>query len=194
MTRFTCKVFALALALLSLPAAAAPIQWELSGNFDGGGNIAGTFTYDFISTTAGLILGWDIQVFGGDEATFPPFAYTPPATAAYTIQSPPGRQATLIFTGPPILIEPDQPARPRQLRITPSLALDGSVDFVPLFTMLNSVDLGAEECYNCAPFRHIGSGAIQRVSKAVPEPSTLVLWAVGGLLVLGARLRQQKRA
>ncbi len=136
-----CALF----AVPALPAGAASITWMLRDvTFDDGGTASGTVEYD---ADLDAIVSWNVSVSGGDTETFPPLSYTP------------GTGGALTFDGghsePTLRL--DIAGTTRQLRMTPTTALDGSARIVSLMPG-TIAGLGGEECFNCSPFRLITGG------------------------------------
>lgn len=67
-------VFACVLGLAAHSAAwAVPLTWTISGTFDDGGTLNGSFVYD---ADTDMVSNWNLMVAGGDTA-LPTFTYTP---------------------------------------------------------------------------------------------------------------------
>lgn len=169
------------LLLLFIPQAhATPISWSFQDAlFDDGGAINGSILYD--SDTSSF-LDWDISVTGGDLLTFPEFTYNNLTSSS-----------SVILSGDPegIFLFSDLIPN-RQLRITATELLDGSLASVALAPGGGFGTLGGEECFNCSPFRLITGGSLLMAS--VPEPPVLLLMAMGGGIFLSLRKLGARRS
>jgi hypothetical protein len=158
MRNFSRSFAAAWLLLMSATGLAATHTWTVSGTFSDGGTVAGTLVYD---ATTGTVVTWNLGVAGGNTASFAQRIYTPANTTESTLALG-GGQPTLLFGAT------DEGTR--ELRITPSAALDGSVSLV---TMDVAFSL---ECFNCAPLRTISAGHFSLQAPAI-APLT---WTVTG--------------
>jgi uncharacterized repeat protein (TIGR01451 family) len=147
-----CVAVCFALSLASGTASAATLTWTITGGiFTDAGVFSGSFVKDAAQERPS---NWNITVAGGG-AQFPAYNYTPANSVAGLLSYPPNTQPTHLFI--------DNTPRKRQLRITPSSALDGSVATVPLSRLGSN---GHVECFNCAPFRDVISGSFVLTSAA----------------------------
>lgn len=185
----------LAIFSISFSSHAVPIQWEFQSTiFEDSGTVTGYFVYD---SEIARLYAWDIDITGGDTTRFPEFTYSSLTGTSRVISQLSGRpERSLGFLESGIIppFDPNGQARERALRIRPLLALDGSVDIVPLLTNSPNGPLqsNAEECWYCFEFRRIYSGSLSFVSyrdaddfKEVTEPVSAFL-ALLGVLGLGA--------
>jgi len=58
--------------------AAASLEWQVSGTFNDGGSVTGTFIYD--PTGFDPVQIFDLTTSGGNTTLFPPFTFTPPSS------------------------------------------------------------------------------------------------------------------
>ena len=173
---------------------AVPITWNIvGGTFSDGGTFSGTFTYDYDNTNlVGSITDWNIVVTGGDTTIFPDFTYDSNNGTAKRFLSIAASNAGL---EPMLWFESDvtnQFRRTRELRITPLASLDGSLSTVGItpasLIPTNLVSSGAEECFQCSPFRSVTGGNF--VMATIPEPSTVALLGFGLLGIVSAYRRR----
>jgi hypothetical protein len=161
------RICGFVLALLAGGAvSAATVTWTVTGGtFSDGGTVSGTFVQDTASNTA---TSGNLSVAGGG-ASFPARSYTPANSTVSTLLLIGGTQPSLLFHATDEF--------PRELRLTPVSALDGSVASVNLDVAF--VD-GNVECFNCSPFRPITTGSLVLTSaapavtlvSAAPNPAT----------------------
>lgn len=177
---FTKKIRAATLLITSALAIAplsfgASVTWYLNDvAFSDGATASGNFIWDADTQT---LSDWDISTTAG---VLPGFTYTPTdSSGGNYYQGVSGYQSQFLFMAD---------SSTRLLGMTPVAALTdagGTVD----------IDLrsgaGGRECYNCAPYRNIVSGAFQTAS-AVPEPGSLTLLGLGLLAIGVVRAKAQK--
>lgn len=181
------------LLFLNGAAYAIPIEWEFdSVYFDDGGVVSGSFIYD---NDTGGVFNWSVLVSGGDENAFSPFEYSYHTGGAGSSAQPLyGRSERAIIFDEISQMPPSNNLFNRQLRITPSETLDGSVANVNLLYLLG--DIGSEECWSCSPYREIVSGSLSLITirddfiLPVSEPFNISLFAffLFGLVRLKTRL------
>ncbi|CAG0954610.1 hypothetical protein BURK1_00386 [Burkholderiales bacterium] len=160
--RLTVAILALG---LTFTAEAAVRYWLLQGvMFDDGTSVSGSFAYDDV---ADVPTTWNLRVQGG--ANFLPYTYLPGNTPiAYTDAGFFSSLPTIIFRSP----EGGDGFSPRELRITPVTALDGSPGTVAIDVATAGGGSGSLECYNCGGARLIVAGTLQHVM--LPPPVALV--------------------
>ena len=167
MLRRAVMVVCLSLWLASGVASAASLTWSISGGtFADGGTVSGTFEQNPVRPRPST---WNLSVAGGG-ILFPARSYSPSNSRERKLLWPPNPQETYRFKA--------TNEGTRELRLTPSIPLDGSATTVPL-SFLN--DQGSIECFNCAPSRLLTTGVVQLVSAAptlilvsvAPDPTTV---------------------
>ena len=153
-----------AVLLLAAGAASASIIFSLDGvTFDDGGMVDGTFT---TSDDLMTLLDYNLTTSGGSLLGF---TYTP-ATAPLNFSSLPSILVVETSTNNPIL----------ELTFT-SLTATGSAITIAPFASFEQV--GADH-------RDVTAGQVTAGTTSVPEPSTILLLAVGAIaLVVGRRRR-----
>ncbi|MFN7923054.1 MAG: PEP-CTERM sorting domain-containing protein [Bryobacteraceae bacterium] len=164
----------LAAVFLGGSLAASPLTWHVTGAFDDGGTLSGSFVYDAITTN---ISSWNIQATGGNTATFPNITY---ATNA----------SVLPFNGSQFAVFFD-PASTRRLILQMTAPLPDAGGTIPLISFIDNTNFSGE-CFNCTPTRFLVDGGslsairIDRVS-STPEPGSLAMLGAGGLVLFSRK-------
>jgi hypothetical protein len=151
-----------ALLCVSQGAASVSYLWALSNvQFEDGAAAQGQFSYD---SATGEVSSFNLRVTDGPN--YLSFTYLPGNALAY--QSAAGDpQPGIVFRSPN-----GGGALPRDFRITPATALDGSLSTVSIDLATHAGGSGSIECYNCAFARRIVSGSLLKV--LLPPPVALV--------------------
>jgi uncharacterized repeat protein (TIGR01451 family) len=156
---------------LVVSASAASAQthtWNLSGvQFGDGTSATGWISYDQGTNT---VLNWFVAVQAG---TLTARTYYPGNSTGRTLAFG-GAQRTIFLEE-----WPSPPGGQRQFRITPSTPLDGTSTTVPL-----DLSAGAEECFNCSPFRSIVAGSFT-FSRTMTVRVAATMSVTGGFQVGG---------
>jgi len=164
----------LAVGLMAGPIAAnaAPIKWTVSGLFDDGGTLSGSFT---VETDTNSMVDWSIVTTSG--STLPGFTYDMSSSGFFGFN---------VFATNPnsvVLYRIDPFAQPYiQLGFTSSLFTPGTISLDT-----TGFDAGSWECNNCDPSRFLTSGT----ATSVPEPGTLALLGLG---LAGLGLSRRRKA
>lgn len=192
MNRLNRTLITLSLLLWGQQAFAVPIAWNLEDvTFSDGGTLNGSFMFD--SETDSLT-NWSILSSGGDILNFPEFTYDTSNSIIAIVDAPSwynstpaGPEGTFYFSS---RNTPNEFNRYRDLLITPTELLDGSLTSVSLKLFGGIGTNGGEECYYCSPFRGITGGNF--VMASVPEPSSIVLFGLGLITLLSMKKGQRK--
>src|SRR5262245_30771823 len=69
-------------AIVAIPtfATAAPVTWMVTGTFEDGGSVGGSFVFDAATNT---VPTWNVSVSGGNTGVFPALTYSTDAIPVY---------------------------------------------------------------------------------------------------------------